>query len=146
MIPLTESLYVPAKLADTERVLVDVGTGYYVQVGRRPASTQPGRPCCRCYRCAKARRRQPRPGRALAAPWLRPGQQRRAHGIAARAPRPRAAHPRQMGSEAASEFCQRKTTKMEGTLKTVTKVTKAPPALALQPPTLPVHPPTAAAR
>jgi len=35
MIPLTESLYVPAKLANTERVLVDVGTGYYVQVGAR---------------------------------------------------------------------------------------------------------------
>jgi hypothetical protein len=32
MVPLTESLYVPAKLADTENVLVDVGTGYYVQV------------------------------------------------------------------------------------------------------------------
>lgn len=32
MMPLTESLYVPAKLADTEHVLVDVGTGYYVQV------------------------------------------------------------------------------------------------------------------
>ncbi|RPA77957.1 Prefoldin alpha subunit, partial [Ascobolus immersus RN42] len=31
LIPLTTSLYVPGKLADTEKVLVDVGTGYYVE-------------------------------------------------------------------------------------------------------------------
>ena len=28
---MTNSLYVPGKLCDTERVLVDVGTGYFVQ-------------------------------------------------------------------------------------------------------------------
>jgi prefoldin alpha subunit len=28
---LTSSLYVPGKLADTEHVLVDVGTGFYVE-------------------------------------------------------------------------------------------------------------------
>jgi prefoldin alpha subunit len=31
LVPLTESLYVPAKLATAESVLVDVGTGYYVE-------------------------------------------------------------------------------------------------------------------
>jgi hypothetical protein len=35
MVPLSESLYVPATLADTEAVLVDVGTGYYVQARPR---------------------------------------------------------------------------------------------------------------
>lgn len=29
--PLTSSLYVPGTLADTEKVLVDVGTGFYVE-------------------------------------------------------------------------------------------------------------------
>lgn len=29
--PLTNSLYVPGKLADPENVIVDVGTGYYVK-------------------------------------------------------------------------------------------------------------------
>ncbi|KAI8464226.1 MAG: hypothetical protein J3K34DRAFT_526379 [Monoraphidium minutum] len=38
MLPLTESLYVPGKLADTERVLVDVGTGYFVQMTADAAS------------------------------------------------------------------------------------------------------------
>lgn len=31
MVPLTNSLYVPGKLSDTEHVIVDVGTGYYVK-------------------------------------------------------------------------------------------------------------------
>ncbi|TGZ83305.1 Prefoldin alpha subunit [Ascodesmis nigricans] len=31
LVPLTTSLYIPGKLADTEKVLVDVGTGYYVE-------------------------------------------------------------------------------------------------------------------
>jgi hypothetical protein len=31
LVPLTSSLYVPGKLSDTEHVLVDVGTGYYVK-------------------------------------------------------------------------------------------------------------------
>mmetsp|Transcript_11233 Transcript_11233/g.30827 ORF Transcript_11233/g.30827 Transcript_11233/m.30827 type:complete len:169 (-) Transcript_11233:100-606(-) len=30
LVPLTQSLYVPGKIADAERVLVDVGTGYYM--------------------------------------------------------------------------------------------------------------------
>ena len=29
--PLTSSLYVPGKLADTKHVIVDVGTGFYVE-------------------------------------------------------------------------------------------------------------------
>lgn len=33
--PLTNSLYVPGKLADLENVIVDVGTGYYVKKVRR---------------------------------------------------------------------------------------------------------------
>lgn len=32
MLPLTSSLYVPGEVADVEKVLVDVGTGYYVEV------------------------------------------------------------------------------------------------------------------
>ncbi|KAK3696564.1 subunit of tubulin prefoldin [Vermiconidia calcicola] len=31
LVPLTSSLYVPGKLADTKHVLVDVGTGFYVE-------------------------------------------------------------------------------------------------------------------
>lgn len=31
MVPLTASLYVPGTLSDTENVLVDIGTGYYVE-------------------------------------------------------------------------------------------------------------------
>lgn len=31
LVPLTTSLYVPGKLADTSKVLVDVGTGFYVE-------------------------------------------------------------------------------------------------------------------
>lgn len=31
LVPLTTSLYVPGKLSDPEHVIVDVGTGYYVQ-------------------------------------------------------------------------------------------------------------------
>ncbi|XP_034934436.1 prefoldin subunit 5 [Chelonus insularis] len=31
LVPLTESMYVPGRLADTENVLVDIGTGYYVE-------------------------------------------------------------------------------------------------------------------
>jgi len=31
LVPLTSSLYVPGKLADVEKVIVDVGTGFYVE-------------------------------------------------------------------------------------------------------------------
>ncbi|KAF2722803.1 Prefoldin alpha subunit, partial [Polychaeton citri CBS 116435] len=31
LVPLTSSLYVPGTLADTEHVIVDVGTGFYVE-------------------------------------------------------------------------------------------------------------------
>ncbi|KAK4543690.1 hypothetical protein LTR36_005335 [Oleoguttula mirabilis] len=31
LVPLTSSLYVPGKLADADHVLVDVGTGFYVE-------------------------------------------------------------------------------------------------------------------
>lgn len=31
LVPLTTSLYVPGKLASTQTVLVDVGTGFYVE-------------------------------------------------------------------------------------------------------------------
>lgn len=31
LVPLTNSLYIPGKLCDVENVIVDVGTGYYVQ-------------------------------------------------------------------------------------------------------------------
>ena len=31
LVPLTSSLYVPGKLADVENVIIDVGTGFYVE-------------------------------------------------------------------------------------------------------------------
>ncbi|WVQ76399.1 prefoldin, alpha subunit [Cryptococcus sp. DSM 104548] len=39
LIPLTSSLYVPGKLTDVEKVVVDVGTGYYVKKTKSEAST-----------------------------------------------------------------------------------------------------------
>ena len=32
LVPLTASLYVPGKFDDAEKVLVDVGTGYFIEV------------------------------------------------------------------------------------------------------------------
>lgn len=32
LVPLTASLYVPGKLDDADKVLVDIGTGYFVEV------------------------------------------------------------------------------------------------------------------
>ncbi|KAI9433150.1 Prefoldin-domain-containing protein [Lactarius indigo] len=37
LVPLTGSLYVPGKLRDVENVMIDVGTGYYVQKTRGQA-------------------------------------------------------------------------------------------------------------
>ncbi|KAI0919947.1 hypothetical protein AcV5_001882 [Taiwanofungus camphoratus] len=37
LVPLTNSLYIPGKLCDLENVIVDVGTGYYVQKSRPQA-------------------------------------------------------------------------------------------------------------
>ena len=31
LVPLTGSMYVPGKLSDTEKVVVEIGTGYYVE-------------------------------------------------------------------------------------------------------------------
>ncbi|KAL8281132.1 hypothetical protein RQP46_006490 [Phenoliferia psychrophenolica] len=39
LIPLTSSLYVPGRLKDTENVIVDVGTGYYVEKSAKAAKT-----------------------------------------------------------------------------------------------------------
>lgn len=36
LVPLTSSLYVPGRLLDLENVLIDIGTGYYVQKVRLP--------------------------------------------------------------------------------------------------------------
>ncbi|KAF7797001.1 hypothetical protein EIP86_008193 [Pleurotus ostreatoroseus] len=38
LVPLTNSLYVPGKLCDTDHVVVDVGTGYYVKKTRTQAT------------------------------------------------------------------------------------------------------------
>mmetsp|Transcript_11973 Transcript_11973/g.43733 ORF Transcript_11973/g.43733 Transcript_11973/m.43733 type:complete len:107 (-) Transcript_11973:708-1028(-) len=38
LIPLTASMYVPGNIATTEKVLVDVGTGYYVEHAPKDAS------------------------------------------------------------------------------------------------------------
>lgn len=37
LVPLTSSLYVPGKLTDTKTVLVDVGTGFYVEKSTQDA-------------------------------------------------------------------------------------------------------------
>ncbi|KAH9992542.1 Prefoldin-domain-containing protein [Russula compacta] len=37
LVPLTSSLYVPGKLRDMENVIIEVGTGYYVQKTRAQA-------------------------------------------------------------------------------------------------------------
>ncbi|KAI0052833.1 Prefoldin-domain-containing protein [Auriscalpium vulgare] len=37
LVPLTSSLYVPGKLRDVENVIIDIGTGYYVQKNRAQA-------------------------------------------------------------------------------------------------------------
>lgn len=42
LLPLTQSLYVTGKLADTQKVVVDVGTGYYVEM-----TTQEGTSYCK---------------------------------------------------------------------------------------------------
>lgn len=39
LVPLTSSLYVPGTLADTEHVIVDVGTGFYVEKSTDDAVT-----------------------------------------------------------------------------------------------------------
>lgn len=31
LVPLTGSMYVPGSLADTKNVIIDIGTGYFVQ-------------------------------------------------------------------------------------------------------------------
>ena len=38
MIPLTESLYVPGKIRDPSRVMVELGTGYYVEKNVKQAN------------------------------------------------------------------------------------------------------------
>lgn len=37
MVPLTESLYVPGKLKDPSKVMVELGTGYYVEKNMKQA-------------------------------------------------------------------------------------------------------------
>lgn len=37
LVPLTTSMYVPGQLASTEKVIVDVGTGYYVEKNHEDA-------------------------------------------------------------------------------------------------------------
>ncbi|KAF2428631.1 Prefoldin alpha subunit [Tothia fuscella] len=39
LVPLTSSLYVPGKLADVDKVVVDVGTGFYVEKSVKEATT-----------------------------------------------------------------------------------------------------------
>ncbi|KAI9804267.1 MAG: subunit of tubulin prefoldin [Piccolia ochrophora] len=39
LVPLTSSLYVPGTLADTKNVIVDVGTGFYVEKSTADATT-----------------------------------------------------------------------------------------------------------
>jgi hypothetical protein len=61
MLPLTPSLYVNGSVASTEKVLVDIGTGYFVEVRARPRRHPParrlpdtGRTCSCCRRSTPA--------------------------------------------------------------------------------------------
>jgi prefoldin alpha subunit len=42
LIPLTSSLYVPGRIKDTENVLVDIGTGYFVEKVRSSPQSPDG--------------------------------------------------------------------------------------------------------
>jgi prefoldin alpha subunit len=37
MVPMTSSLYVPGKLKDTNSLVIDIGTGYFVEKDRKEA-------------------------------------------------------------------------------------------------------------
>jgi hypothetical protein len=39
LLPMTQSLYVPGTLASKDKILVDIGTNYYVEVGHWAIST-----------------------------------------------------------------------------------------------------------
>ncbi len=57
LVPLTQSLYVPGELADTNHVLVDIGTGYFVEVRGivRTLGIPAKRSCSAiCVACARA--------------------------------------------------------------------------------------------
>ena len=41
LVPLTTSLYVPGETAPLDTVLVDVGTGYYIEKSLKQASALP---------------------------------------------------------------------------------------------------------
>ena len=55
LVPLTESLYVPAQLATSENLMVDIGTGYYVDKVR-PTEQWLTRGRASAARCSAARR------------------------------------------------------------------------------------------
>lgn len=38
MVPLTSSIYVPGRIADTKKVLIDIGTGFFVE--KSPAAAE----------------------------------------------------------------------------------------------------------
>ena len=40
LVPLTQSLYAPGKLGDTGKVLIDIGTGYFVEARARGPCAQ----------------------------------------------------------------------------------------------------------
>lgn len=86
MLPLTGSLYVPAKLDDVEKVMVELGTGYFIEKVRE--KTHPGvlQTSLRSFRLAESvassqgppvlPRCSPQPRVGLAAPlwWQDPKQ------------------------------------------------------------------------
>ena len=47
LVPLTQSLYAPGKLGDTGKVLIDIGTGYFVEVRAQGLCAQ-----CASWRCS----------------------------------------------------------------------------------------------
>jgi prefoldin subunit 5 len=41
LLPLTQSLYVKGKVAETEKVMVNIGTDYYVEVSHQHGACRP---------------------------------------------------------------------------------------------------------
>merc|ERR1711924_331898 len=50
LVPLTQSLYVPGELGDPDQLLVELGTGYYIE------RSKPARPICSIGRSGPSRR------------------------------------------------------------------------------------------
>lgn len=46
LLPLTQSLYVNGKIGATDKVMIDIGTGYFAEVRRRTHAVSDSLPLC----------------------------------------------------------------------------------------------------